>query len=112
MTSSATEIASVKSFKVACANALQKERYFANQGGRKGAQLPATRAITGELVILLVLKLGIVAAWVWLMVYVILMAVGFIWRYRSGRWKSIELIDRETPVQPPRGGAEAMIVVE
>ena len=68
--------------------------------------------ITGELVILLVLKLGIVAAWVWLMVYVILMAVGFIWRYRSGRWKSIELIDRETPVQPPRGGAEAMIVVE
>lgn len=46
----ATEIASVKSFKVAVANALQKERYFANQGGRKAAQLPATRAITGELV--------------------------------------------------------------
>lgn len=50
VTSSATEIASVKSVKIACANTLQKERYFANQGGRKSAQLPATRAITGELV--------------------------------------------------------------
>ncbi len=46
-----TEIATVKSFKVSQSNAPVKDRYFANQGGRKALQLPATRAITGELVI-------------------------------------------------------------
>lgn len=66
--------------------------------------------ITGELVIFFVLRRGIVAAWCWLMVYVILMAAGFLWRYRSGRWKSIELLERQSTLQPPHGGAEAMIV--
>lgn len=48
-TSGATEIATVTSFKLGASNALTKDRYFANQGGRKGKQLPATRVITGEL---------------------------------------------------------------
>ncbi len=68
--------------------------------------------ITGELLILVVLKRGIVAAWLWLMVYVILMAAGFLWRYRGGSWKKIELLEKQTPMQPPRGGAEALVVVE
>jgi multidrug resistance protein, MATE family len=68
--------------------------------------------ISGELVILFVLRRGIVAAWLWLMIYVILMAAGFLWRYRSGRWKSIELLEKQPTLQPPHGGAEAMIVVD
>jgi multidrug resistance protein, MATE family len=68
--------------------------------------------ITGELVILFVLHRGIVAAWLWLTFYVIIMAAGFLWRYRSGRWKSIELLEKPPTLQPPHGGAEAMIVVD
>jgi MATE family multidrug resistance protein len=68
--------------------------------------------ISGELVILFVLRRGIVAAWLWLMFYVILMAAGFLWRYRSGRWKNIELLEKQPTIQPPHGGAEAMIVVD
>ena len=45
--------------------------------------------ITGELAILFVLRRGIVAAWLWLMFYVVILAAGFLWRYRGGRWKSI-----------------------
>jgi len=68
--------------------------------------------LTGEAVILLVLDLGIEWAWVWLAVYVFLMAVGFLVRFRSGRWKSIELLDRQTPIQPNRPGAEALAVMD
>lgn len=68
--------------------------------------------MVGEVVILRVLRLGILPAWAWLMFYVIVMAVGFLWRYRSGRWKTLELLDRQTPLQPTRPGAEALVVVE
>jgi multidrug resistance protein, MATE family len=68
--------------------------------------------ITGECILLFVLRRGIVAAWVWLMIYVMLLAMGFIWRYRSGRWKDIEVIEREIPLQPNRPGAEAFVVAE
>ena len=68
--------------------------------------------IGGELVILFVFRQGIVAAWVWLMVYVIVMAVGFLWRYRTGRWKNIELLEKQPTLQPPHSGAEAMVVVD
>lgn len=64
----------------------------------------------GEILILLVFGGGVLAAWAWLTVYVFLMAAGFIWRYRSGRWKSIDLIEREVPIQPTRPGAEALVV--
>jgi len=43
---------------------------------------------------------------------VFLMAVGFLVRFRSGRWKSIELLDRQTPIQPNRPGAEALAVMD
>lgn len=68
--------------------------------------------IGGELVILFVLQRGIVSAWLWLMFYVIVMALGFLWRYRTGRWKDIELLEKQPTLQPPHSGAEAMIVVE
>ena len=50
--------------------------------------------------------------WAWLTVYVWILAAGFFWRYRSGAWKKIELIERQTPLQPNRPGAEALVVAE
>jgi len=31
-------------------------------------------------------------------VYVFILVVGFFWRYRSGRWKTIDLLGRQTTV--------------
>ena len=53
---------------------------------------------------------GIIAAWVWLTVYVLVLAVGFWWRWQSGRWKNIDMIERETPLMPTRPGAEGLVV--
>ncbi len=51
----------------------------------------------GEAVIVLVLHLGVLAAWGWAIMYFTLLAAGWIWRIRSGRWKNIELIERAQP---------------
>lgn len=48
----------------------------------------------GELLIVLVLKLGVIAAWAWALVYICLLAVGMIMRFRSKHWQKIELIER------------------
>jgi len=48
----------------------------------------------GEAVIVLVLKLNVFAAWGWAIAYFTILASGWIWRMRSGRWKKIELIER------------------
>ena len=68
--------------------------------------------ITGELAIIFLFGGGIVAAWSWLMIYVILMAIGFLWRYRGGRWKKIELLEKTQALQPAHGGAEALIIAD
>jgi MATE family multidrug resistance protein len=65
--------------------------------------------ITGEIVIVFLLDAGIVWAWAWMAVFVFIVAIGFLWRFRSGRWKTIELLERQTPLQPTRPGAEALI---
>jgi MATE family multidrug resistance protein len=48
----------------------------------------------GELLIVPVLKLGVIAAWAWALVYICLLAVGMIARFRCKRWQKIELIER------------------
>ncbi len=68
--------------------------------------------IVGEVIILFVLRLGIIAAWVWMTIYVVLMAIGFLWRFRTGRWKGIEMIERPVPLQPTRPGAEPLQVID
>lgn len=58
---------------------------------------------------------GILAAWFWLMVYVIVLSFGLLWRWRGGRWKSIEVIERPAvgaPLPPPHAGAEALLTGE
>ncbi|MEO5368260.1 MAG: MATE family efflux transporter [Magnetococcus sp. WYHC-3] len=53
---------------------------------------------------------GILAAWAWLAVYVIFLSVGFWRRWQSGKWKNIDLIERETPLLPTRTGTEGLVV--
>jgi MATE family multidrug resistance protein len=36
---------------------------------------------------------GILGLWVWLTVYICVLAVGFWWRWRQGRWKDIQVIE-------------------
>lgn len=55
---------------------------------------------------------GIVPIWLWMTVFVLVLAAGFVWRYRSGCWKSIVLIDPVPILLPPRIGADALTVSE
>lgn len=54
--------------------------------------------IPGELVLLLRLEAGLMAAWMWMTVYVFLLAGGFWLRFGRGRWKTIEMI--RAPARP------------
>ena len=56
----------------------------------------------GELVLVLVLHVGPVIAWFWCLLYIIVLALGLCWRFKSGRWKSIDILDRHTPVEEAR----------
>ena len=57
----------------------------------------------GEVLLLLGLKAGLVAAWLWMTVFVFLLAGVFWLRFRRGRWKAIEMIRRE----PAEAGVDA-----
>lgn len=56
----------------------------------------------GELVLVLGFHAGPIAAWLWCMLYIIVLSVGFCWRFRSGRWKSIDILERHTPIEEER----------
>lgn len=65
--------------------------------------------VGGQLLILWVFHGGVMALWIWLTIYVAILAVGYVIRFVQGRWKTIELIDRHIPPQPNLPGAEALI---
>ena len=48
--------------------------------------------IPGELFLLLRLDAGLMVAWLWMTVFVFLLAIGFWVRFRRGKWKAIEMI--------------------
>jgi MATE family multidrug resistance protein len=52
----------------------------------------------GELVLVLLLHAGVLAAWGWALIYISLLAAGMIARFLSRRWQRIELIERREPV--------------
>lgn len=52
----------------------------------------------------------ILQAWAVMTVYVLILAAGFWWRWQSGRWRKIDLLERETPLIPSRPGAEGLIL--
>jgi multidrug resistance protein, MATE family len=49
----------------------------------------------GEVVLILWLDAGLIAAWLWMTVFVFLLAGVFWVRFRRGRWKGIEMIRRD-----------------
>lgn len=53
----------------------------------------------GELVLLLWLEAGLMAAWLWMTVFVFLLAAGFWLRFKRGKWKIIEMIPQAPIVQ-------------
>lgn len=58
--------------------------------------------IPGELALMLWLDAGLIPAWLWMTVFVFLLAGVFWLRFRHGHWKSIDMIQREAPpVAPP-----------
>jgi hypothetical protein len=48
----------------------------------------------------LVLKLNIYVSWAWTLLYIIILGSGFALRFRSNRWKNIDLLDRRATVPP------------
>lgn len=56
----------------------------------------------GELVLVLGFGAGPIAAWLWCMFYIIILGVGFCWRFKSGRWKTIDILERHIPVEEER----------
>ncbi len=66
--------------------------------------------VPGQWWLVVRLERGVVTAWWWTAFYIACMAVGFIWRFRTGCWKGIDLLGAERPVIPNRPGAEAMVV--
>jgi len=58
--------------------------------------------VLGQFLIVLVFKLNIYVSWAWTLLYIIILGVGFSLRFRSSRWKSIDLLDRRaTAVADP-----------
>ena len=58
----------------------------------------------GELALLLWLDAGLMAAWLWMTVFVFLLAIGFWLRFKRGKWKTIEMIRHEPPVAEATAG--------
>ena len=54
----------------------------------------------GELVLLLWLEAGLMAAWVWMTLFVFLLAAGFWLRFKRGKWKTIAMITQAPVVVP------------
>jgi len=68
--------------------------------------------VPGVLLVIFTFKGGLLSMWTWALIYIGLLAGGYIIRFRSGKWKSIQVI--ESPLPPPaaRPGAEAMAVCD
>ena len=57
--------------------------------------------VLGQCLLVLVFHVDLYVSWAWTLCYVFLLALGFTLRFRSGRWKKIELI--EQPHVDPAG---------
>ncbi len=68
--------------------------------------------VTGQVVIVFVLKAGILVSWAWTAFYIGVMAIGYIWRFKCGRWRSIDVLGVSVPLVPRRPGAEALGITD
>jgi len=57
---------------------------------------------TGELVLVLGFGAGPIAAWLWCLLYITIIGLGFCIRFKSGRWKTIDILERRTPMEDER----------
>ncbi|MDZ8118362.1 MATE family efflux transporter [Pontiella sp. NLcol2] len=57
--------------------------------------------VPGQLIIVVWLRLSIYTSWACTLLYVFILGVGFFLRFHSGRWKSIDLLDRRKPLDEP-----------
>ena len=65
--------------------------------------------IPGEAILLLWLDAGLLSAWIWMTVFIFLLSAGFWFRFRRGRWKSIEMIRHEPLVPEAICGVETTV---
>ena len=68
--------------------------------------------VPGQWFVIYHLDRGILSSWAFLTFVIMIMSVGFLWRFRSGVWKTIEVIERAPTMAPPRAAAEASILPE
>jgi MATE family multidrug resistance protein len=64
--------------------------------------------VPGVLLIVLVLGGGLLSMWTWALFYVGALATGYYLRFRSGKWKTIQVIESPPPPPVTRPGAEAL----
>ena len=62
--------------------------------------------VLGQLVIVVWLELNIFVSWAWTLIYIIILGIGFALRFRSGRWKRIDLLDRRASTAEPESTEE------
>jgi multidrug resistance protein, MATE family len=54
--------------------------------------------VGGQVVILFVLRRGLFVSWSWTIIYIMVLALGYGLRFRSERWKKIDLLERRIDV--------------
>lgn len=68
--------------------------------------------VPGQWVVIYAVKGGILMAWAWLTFVIMILSVGFWWRFRQGRWKGIDVLERQEPLPPARTGVDAYVLPE
>ncbi len=56
----------------------------------------------GEVVLVLGFHAGPMPAWLWCLLYITIIGFGFCVRFKSGRWKTIDILERHIPVEDER----------
>lgn len=66
--------------------------------------------VPGQVVLVFGMDQGVIVSWLWTAFYILLMSIGFVWRFRTGRWKTIDMLGAHRPVVATRPGSEALVV--
>ena len=63
--------------------------------------------VPGQLLLILYFKVDHLVSWAWTLLYVTLLGGGYTWRFFSGRWKEIKLLEDKNRLPPLSLGADA-----
>lgn len=66
--------------------------------------------VPGEWFVIYVRGGSILEAWAFLAFTIMIISSGFYWRFKSGRWKRIELLERQTPLPPANVGQDGRVL--